>query len=228
MNTLPISCWAAEDIPVNRAENMGYNALTDAELLSIIIGSGTQDCNAIETARIILNRCNNNLSTLSKMELHDFNNIKGVGRQKAARIMACMELSNRRNVTKRDERPDLCSATRIYNHYLGRLRDLDVEEFWVTFLNQNFKQIKDVRISRGGLTETPVDVRIIAREAVLCNATQIVCVHNHPSGSLSPSKADDSLTTAILKMCGCMRLILRDHVIVTDGAYYSYREQGKI
>lgn len=228
MNTLPISCWAAEDIPANRAENMGYNALTDAELLSIIIGSGTQDCNAIETARIILNRCNNNLSTLSKMEMHNFNDIKGIGRQKAARIMACMELSNRRNTTKREEKPNLCSATRIYNHYLGRLRDLDVEEFWVTFLNQNFKQIKDVRISCGGISATAVDVRIIAREAVLCNATQVVAVHNHPSGSLIPSKADDKLTIAIKKMCECMRLFFIDHVIVTDGAYCSYHEQGKI
>lgn len=228
MNTLPISYWAAEDIPANRAENMGYNALTDAELLSIIIGSGTQDCNAIETARIILNRCNNNLSTLSKMEMHNFNDIKGIGRQKAARIMACMELSNRRNTTKRDEKPDLRSATRIYYHYLGRLRDLDVEEFWVTFLNQDCKQIKDVRISCGGISETAVDVRIIAREAVLCNATQVVAVHNHPSGSLNPSKADDTLTIAIKKMCECMRLFFRDHVIVTDGAYYSYHEEGKI
>ena len=228
MNTLPISCWAAEDIPANRAENMGYNALTNAELLSIIIGSGTQDCNAIETARIILNRCNNNLSTLSKMELHDFNSIKGVGRQKAARIMACMELSRRRNNTRGEEKPELSYATRVYNHFVGRMRDLDIEEFWVSFLNQNHKLIKDVKISSGGITETLCDVRIIAREAVLCNATMVVACHNHPSGSINPSKPDDMLTNAIRKMCECMRFHFVDHVIVVDGNYYSYREQGRI
>lgn len=226
--SLPISCWAAEDIPAIKGENLGYEALTNVELLSIIIGSGTQDCNAVESSRIILNQCGNNLAQLAKASPQDLATVRGLGKVKVSRILACMELGKRRESEPQDVKPELSTATRAYNHYRMRLCDLDHEEFWVSYLNTNYRLIKDVRISIGGITETAVDVRVIMREAVLCNATIIVCVHNHPSGRLSPSKYDDQLTTSIKNACQTMRIHFQDHVIVTDGAYYSYHENGKI
>lgn len=224
---LPISCWAKEDIPSNKAENMGFDALTNAELLSILIGSGSQDCNAIETSRIILNMCGNNLHQLSKIQRHELAQVRGLGKQKTSRIMAAMELGRRRITEYSNERPDLGTATRIYNHYYF-LRDNDTEEFWVSILDQHYNLIKDVKIGHGGLTEVSVDVRIIMREACLANGTMIVAVHNHPSGNISPSKCDEELTQHLCKACKLMCYNFVDHVIIGDGVYYSFKEQGKI
>ena len=226
MRTLPISCWAAEDIPSNKADKLGYSYLTNAELLSIIIGSGTQDCNAVELARNILDSCGNNLNSLARLP-KDIYKMRGLGRIKLARIMAALELGNRREKEDYQVRPDLGTATRIYNHY-KHLADGEVEEFWVSLCDQHYNLIKDVRIGVGGLTEVSVDLRIIMREAVINNATTIACVHNHPSGSISPSKCDDTITNDIKRASQIMRLHLIDHVIIGQGCYYSYHEQGLI
>lgn len=229
MANLPINCWAAEDIPTNRAENLGYKALSDVELLSIIIGSGSLYNNSVDLAREILYQCcGNNIKNLSKVRLEEFLKMKGLGRTKAARIMAAMELGARQFDAAREERVDCGTATRIYNHYHHRLADLDHEEFWVTFMNNDYKVIKDVKIGQGGITETSADIRIIMREAVMCNATMIACVHNHPSGRITPSRCDDQLTTDVKRACEVMRIHLVDHVIITDGAYYSYHEEGRL
>ena len=228
MKSLPISCWAAEDIPTNRAESLGYKALSDVELLSIIIGSGSYANTSIDLAREVMYQCNNNVKNLSKLNERDLLRMKGLGKTKLARIMAAMELGTRAFDASKDEKPDLGTAPRIYNHYHHRLADLEHEEFWVTFMNQNYKLIKDYKLSQGGITETSCDIRIMMREAVLCNATIIACVHNHPSGSLSPSKCDEDLTRAIKNACDIMRIHFLDHVIVTDGNYYSFHELGKI
>ena len=228
MRNLPISCWAAEDIPTNRAENLGYKALTDVELLSIIIGSGSVYNNSVDLAREVMFHCDNNVKNLSKLSERDLLKMKGLGKTKLARIMAAMELGARQFDAAKEEKADLSTATRIYKHYHHRLADLDHEEFWVTYMNQNYKVIKDVKIGQGGITETSADIRLIMREAVLCNATIIACVHNHPSGRLSPSRYDDELTQSVKRACEVMRIYFCDHVIVTDGNYYSYHEQGKI
>lgn len=227
MGNLPICCWAAEDIPAIKGKRLGFDALTNAELLSIVIGSGTRDCNAIETSRIILNRCNNNLGALSRMKEHELSDIKGLGRQKLSRIQACMELAARRITDFEDVKPDLGTPTRAYNHF-RHLADNDTEEFWVAYLNQRYKLIKDVRISHGGLTEVLVDYRIIMREAVLCNSTVMVAVHNHPSNDPKPSTQDDSLTRGLKKASDIMHIHLLDHIIIADGHYYSYHEEGKL
>ena len=227
MKSLPISCWAAEDIPTNRAEKIGYEGLTNAELLSIIIGSGSDGLNAIDTARMILNSCDNNLNSLARTKERDLLHLKGMGRIKVARIMAAIELGRRRNGENLIDKPRLSSAARIYNHY-KHLEDNETEEFWISLLNQDFSLIKDIRISYGGLTETLADVRIIMRECVINNATILTCVHNHPSGSIQPSKADDALTLSIEKACMVMRIKLLDHVIIGQGAYFSYHENGNI
>jgi DNA repair protein RadC len=176
----------------------------------------------------ILSDCNNNLNSLGKMTIHDLCEYNGVGPAKAITILAACELGKRRQQERAEERPDLGTATRLYNHMHPVLQDLDVEEFWLLLLNQNYRLIKKVRIAHGGISEVTVDIRILMREAVLANATQIAVCHNHPSGSLKPSRADDELTKSIQQACTVMRIRLMDHVIITDGAYYSYHEEGKI
>ena len=227
MEKLNITQWAKEDRPREKMVDLGTEALSNAELLAILIGSGSTDESAVALMKRVLAGCNNNLNTLGKKTIHDLMAYKGIGEAKAITILAACELGKRRQAETPEERPDLGSATKIYRHMHHLMQDLDVEEFWVLLLNQHYRLIKKVRISHGGITETAVDVRIIIREAVLSNATILAVCHNHPSGSLSPSRADDDLTKTIQKACEIMRIHFMDHVIVTDGQYYSYHELGR-
>ena len=225
---LSIKQWAPEDRPTDRLQRLGTDSLTDAELLAILIGSGTQQYSAVDIAKHVMGKFNNNLNTLGKARFDEFEDIEGVGTQTACKIMAAVELGKRRQAATAELRTDMSTATRIYNYMLPKMQDLNHEEFWVLLMNQNYKLLKAERISIGGITETSADIRIIMREAVLNNATILAAVHNHPSGSLTPSRADDTLTTAIKNACSIMRVYFLDHVIVTDGAYMSYHEQGKL
>ena len=227
MEKLNINQWAKEDRPREKMAYLGTEALSNAELLAILIGSGSTDERAVTLMKRVLADCNNNLNSLGKKTLHELMVYKGIGEAKAITILAACELGKRRQAETPEERPDLSSATKIYRHMHQLMQDLDVEEFWVLLLNQHYRLIKKVRISHGGITETAVDIRIIIREAVLANATILAVCHNHPSGSLSPSRADDELTKTIQKACELMRIYFMDHVIVTDGQYYSYHELGK-
>ncbi len=225
---LNINQWAEEDRPREKLERLGPSALSDAELLAILVGSGSTKEDAVSLMKRILADCNNNLNTLGKMSIHDLCKYNGVGPAKAITIMAACELGKRRQDTQPEERPDLGTATHIYNHMHNKLKDLDVEEFWILLMNQNHRLIKKLCIAHGGISEVSVDIRIIIREAVLANATILAVCHNHPSGSLKPSKADDQLTQSIKRACEVMRIHFLDHVIVTDGEYYSYHESGKL
>lgn len=206
---------------------LGPSALSDAELLAILVGSGSTKEDAVTLMKRILADCNNNLNTLGKKSIHDLCQFNGVGPAKAISILAACELGKRRQQEKPEERPDLGTATRIYNHMHPLMQDLDVEEFWLLLMNQNYRLIKKVRIAHGGISEVTVDIRILIREAVLNNATILAVCHNHPSGSLRPSRADDDLTRSIRQACDLMRIKFMDHVIITDGAYYSYHEEGR-
>ena len=227
-NKLNINQWAEEDRPREKMERLGAQALSDAELLAILVGSGSTKEDAVSLMKRILNDCNNNLNTLGKMSIHDLCRYNGVGPAKAITIMAACELGKRRQMETPEERPDLGTATRIYNHMHPVMQDLDTEEFWILLMNQNFRLIKKLRIAHGGISEVSVDVRIIIREAVLCNATILAVCHNHPSGSLRPSQADNDLTKSIQRACNVMRIKFMDHVIITAGSYYSYKEEGLI
>jgi DNA repair protein RadC len=228
MDKLNINQWAEEDRPREKLMRLGAAALTDAELLAILVGSGSPKEDAVSLMKRILADCNNNLNSLGKLTIRDLCQYNGIGEAKAITILAACELGKRRQMEKAEERPDLGTATFIYNHMHPVLQDSDVEEFWVLLMNQNHRLIKKLCISRGGITEVAVDIRIIMREAVLVNATIIAVCHNHPSGSLRPSKPDDDLTFSLLKASQLMRIKLLDHVIVTDGNYYSYHEEGRI
>ena len=228
MDKLNINQWAEEDRPREKLMRLGPSALTDAELLAILVGSGSTKEDAVTLMRHILADCNNNLNTLGKLTIRDLCKYNGVGEAKAITILAACELGKRRQAGKPEERPDLGTATHIYNHMHPLLQDKDVEEFWLLLLNQNHRLIKKMFIARGGISEVSVDVRIIIREAVLANATILAVCHNHPSGSLRPSQMDNDLTTSLQRACQLMRIRFLDHVIITDGAYYSYHEQGRV
>ena len=227
-NKLNINQWAEEDRPREKLERLGAQALSDAELLAILVGSGSTKEDAVTLMKRILNDCHNNLNTLGKMSIRDLCQYNGVGPAKAITIMAACELGKRRQHEKPEERPDLGTATLIYNHMHPTLQDLDVEEFWLLLLNQNYRLIREVKIAHGGISEVSVDIRVIMREAVLVNATIMAVCHNHPSGSLRPSQADNDLTRSIKQACDVMRIKFLDHVIVTDGNYFSYHESGRI
>ena len=224
---LNIPQWAEEDRPRERMASLGAEALSNAELLAILIGSGSTKESAVDLMKRILADCNNNLNALGKMSISDLCQYNGIGEAKAISILAACELGKRRQAETPEERPDLGTATRIYNHMRPVMQDLDVEEFWAIYMNQHYRLIKKVRISHGGITETSVDIRIIIREAVLANCTILAVCHNHPSGNLSPSRQDDDLTRSIRRACEVMSIHFLDHVIITDGQYYSYHEQGK-
>ena len=227
MEKLTIAQWSESDQPREKLRDKGPQALSDAELLAILIGSGTPGISAVELMQEVLSNCNNSLNTLGKMTIRQLMDHKGIGEAKAITILAACELGKRRQMETPEERPDLGTATRIYNHMHPVMQDLDVEEFWALFLNQHYRLIKKIRISHGGITETAVDIRIIIREAILSNTTILAVCHNHPSGSLKPSRQDDELTKSIKRACELMRIHFLDHVIITDGQYYSYHEQGK-
>ena len=228
MHKLSINQWAEEDRPREKLMRLGASALSDAELLAILVGSGSTKEDALTLMKRILADCNNNLNTLGKMTLRQLCEYNGVGEAKAITILAACELGKRRQMESPEERPDLGTATRIYNHMHPMMQDLDVEEFWLLLMNQNYRLIKKVRISHGGITEVAVDIRIIMREAVLANATIMAVCHNHPSGSLRPRQQDNQLTNNLKSACDVMRIHFLDHVIITDGYYFSYHESGRL
>lgn len=225
---LTIAHWSEDDQPREKLRDNGAQALSDAELLAILVGSGSSQEDAVSLMKRILSDCNNNLNALGKMSIRQLCEYKGIGEAKAITILAACELGKRRQMEKPEERPDLGTATKIYNHMHPLLQDSDVEEFWLLLMNQNFRLIKQVRISHGGITETAVDIRIIMREAVLANATIIAVCHNHPSGNLRPSQHDNDLTVQLQQACKLMRIHFMDHVILTDGNYFSYHETGRL
>ena len=215
MEKLTINNWAEEDRPREKMASLGAEA-----------GSGSTKESAVDLMKRVLADSKNNLNTLGKMSIHELCQYNGIGEAKAITILAACELGKRRQMESPEERPDLGTATRLYNYMHPIMQDLDVEEFWVLLLNQHYRLIKKVRISHGGITETAVDIRIIMKEAVLANTTILAVCHNHPSGNLKPSRQDDELTKSIKRACELMHIHFLDHVIITDGQYYSYHESG--
>lgn len=225
---LNINQWAEDDRPREKFMRNGAKSLSNAELLAILIGSGSTDESAVELMKRILGDCNNNLNTLGKKTIHELTQYKGMGPAKAVTVLAACELGKRRQAEGVEPRPRLDSANAIYLHMHTKMQDLDVEEAWVLLMNQNFRLIKEECISHGGISETAVDIRIIIREAILHNATVIALCHNHPSNNTTPSADDDRLTQRLKKACETMRIHMADHIIVTDGQYYSYCEEGRL
>lgn len=225
---LTITQWNEKDRPREKLMNLGGEALTDAELLAIIIGGGVVGKTAVDITKQILKDCDNNLAILSKRTLEQLMSYHGIGEAKAISIMAVAELGRRRELTKMPERKKLDNSKALYDELWPRMRDLDVEEAYLVLMNQAYKHIDTIRLSHGGITETAVDVRVIMKHAIQQNATIIAIAHNHPSGNTRPSRDDEMLTKRVAEACRTMRIFFADHIIVTDGDYYSFRDNGKI
>lgn len=228
MEKLTINQWAEEDRPREKMMRKGAEALSDAELLGILIGSGSTDESAVALMQRVLAACGNNLNQLAKWEVRDFARFKGMGPAKSITVMAALELGKRRNLQMPAERLCVRSSVDIYKLFHPLLRDLPAEEFWVLLLNQAAKVIDKIRISRGGLDQTTADVRSILREALVRRAVQIALVHNHPSGNIQPSTDDVRLTQAVQRAAATMNIRLIDHLVVTDGNYYSFNDEGRL
>lgn len=228
MNKLNINQWAEEDRPREKMMLKGAEALSDAELLAILIGSGNTEESAVSLMQRILASSGNDLNQLGKWEIRDFSRFKGFGPAKSLTIMAALELGKRRNLQERPERATIRCSKDIYDLFHPLLCDLSQEEFWVLLMNQAARVIDKIRISRGGIDQTTADVRSILREALLKRATQIALIHNHPSGNPRPSNDDQRLTQLVQKGAQTMNIRLTDHVIITDGKYYSFNDEGCI
>ena len=225
---LTITQWAEEDRPREKMMMHGASALSNAELLAILIGSGSAEESAVELTRKILNDYHNNLNELGKASIEELCRYKGIGSAKAISILAASELGKRRKEEAVKERVTILSSKDVYDCFYPLMCDLPTEEFWVLMLNQASKIIDKVKISVGGLSATAVDVRCILREALIKRASAIVLCHNHPSGNIRPSKEDDLLTRHVAQASECMDIRLVDHIILTDGAFYSYSDEGRI
>ena len=225
---LTITQWAEEDRPREKMMMHGASALSNAELLAILIGSGNAEESAVELMRKVLNDYHNNLNELGKASIDDLCRYKGIGSAKAISILAASELGKRRKEEAVKERVTILSSKDVYDCFYPLMCDLPTEEFWVLMLNQASKIIDKVKISAGGLSATAVDVRCILREALIKRASAIVLCHNHPSGNIRPSKEDDLLTRHVAQASECMDIRLVDHIILTDGAFYSYSDEGRI
>ena len=227
-NKLTIKQWAEEDKPCERLLNVGVDALTNNELIAILVGSGTRQFSAVEIAENVMRNSAFNLNQLGKCSMQELMGIPGVGKYTACKILAACELGKRRQMTARMERKSISSAVAIYEYLHPRMMDLQVEEAWALLLNQHYELIKATRISHGGITETAVDIRILMKEAILSNATVLALAHNHPSGSNKPSGEDERLTQRVKKACETMRIYFLDHVIVCDGSFFSFHENGRL
>ena len=215
-----------QDTMVSLVKEYGIGVLSNEHLLAAVLGIDAQNQGYQQVIEILEHT--HSLRKASKKTFEELVSIKGVGEKKATAILAAFEIGKRLMEEKSEEREDLGSSISIYQHMLPYMIDLEHEEFWVLLMNQNFKLIKKVRMSVGGVTDCAVDVRMIIKEVVLNNATILAVCHNHPSCSPSPSKNDDLLTIQISKACEIMRIFFMDHVIIADGAFYSYHDKGKI
>ncbi|MBQ0085509.1 MAG: DNA repair protein RadC [Prevotella sp.] len=223
-----INKWAEEDRPREKLELKGAEALSDAELLAILIGSGTPSMNAVDLTRDILNSCGDNLNTLGKMSIKELMLFNGIGKAKAITILAACELGKRRQVSQAEERRDMSNAERVYDLMHPLMQDLNKEEAWALYLDRKCRLVKKVRISTGGISGTMMDIRVMIKEAIMCNSTVMIAVHNHPSNNMQPSIEDDRVTARIKKACETMDINFLDHVIICDGGYYSYNDSGKL
>ena len=219
-----------DERPRERMIEQGASALSPAELLAILIGSGNTEETAVQLMQRLLSDCGGSLKALSRLSVSDLSKrYKGLGPAKAVSILAACELGRRRAMEVAAEKRYVKSAVDIYNIMYPRVRDLAHEESYALYVRaDNSLEGQPCLISKGGLTSTMVDVRLVVREALIRQTPALAFVHNHPSGNKRPSRDDDQLTERIAEACRLMSLKLIDHVIVTDGDYFSYHEEGKI
>lgn len=221
-----IKNWAMDDRPREKLMLKGHRALSDSELLAIIMGSGSREVSALDLAKQILASVDNNWNNLAKLTVKDLCKFKGIGDAKAVSIITALEIGRRKAAQDLPNRHKITTSQDIFQLMHGLLCDLEIEEFWVLFLNQSNSVIKKKQIGLGGINFTAVDLRVILREAIEEGSTAIALAHNHPSGSLSPSSADKNLTRKIKEGANLLDITLIDHIIVTQKSYFSFADEG--
>lgn len=226
--SLSIRNWSEEDRPRERLLLHGRRSLTDAELLSIIIGSGTKTESAVGLSRRILSSVDNDLTVLSGLSVERLMRFKGIGEAKAVGIAAALELANRKSINKNSLPEKITSSEYVNKIMCPILSDLEHEEFWILYLNNGNRIIKKLLLSKGGITGTLVDIRLVLKRALELGATGLILVHNHPSGTLKPSEADKMLTDKIILAAATIDIKVLDHLIITKNSYYSFADAGLI
>ncbi len=223
---LNIKSWAEEDRPREKLLKKGAQALSDVELLAILLRSGSREETAVGLAQRVLHGADNNLNELGRQPLAALTKFKGLGETKALTIIAALELGRRRQLTDVKDRPQIRSSSDSYNAISTILADLPHEEFWILMLNRANRIISRERVSMGGVTGTVVDARIVFKRALDMLACSIVLCHNHPSGSLRPSQADIDLTKKMKAAGKTLDILVVDHLIISDEGYYSFADEG--
>ena len=225
-NKIGIKSWAEEDRPREKLSAQGRRALTDAELIAILIGSGSRNESAVELSKRILHHYDNDLNKLGKASINELSNFKGIGEAKAISIISALEIGRRRNDAESKAPETIGCSKDAFNIMRRHLVDLNHEEFWIILTGRSQKVLGKELVSKGGISETVVDPKIIFGIALRHQATNVYLVHNHPSGNLKPSQNDIVLTKRLAEAGRILDIKILDHLIITDKAYYSFADEG--
>jgi DNA repair protein RadC len=223
-----IKCWAEADRPREKLLNHGRSVLSDAELVAILIGSGTQSLSAIDVGKNILTAVNNDLNHLAKFSVKELTRFKGIGQAKAISIIAALELGRRRNESVVHQKPKIVTSQSAFDLLKSVMLDLHHEEFWVIMLNRANRVIKMKRVSSGGISGTVADVKIIFKEAIDQMASAVILAHNHPSGNRNPSEQDVRLTKKMKESGLLLDIPVLDHIIFAEDKYYSFADEAML
>jgi DNA repair protein RadC len=223
-----IKQWAEDDRPREKMISKGKSALSDAELVALLISTGTKKESAVDVGKRILQTCGSRLTDLGRLSVKDLTKVKGVGEAKALRIAAALELGRRRKDEEAHERPLVSSSRDAYNYFESLVEDKVHEEFWILLLNRNNRVIGRTKISEGGVHGTVVDPKIIFRHALEALASSVVLCHNHPSGNIRPSEQDIRLTQKIKEAGKFLEVNVLDHIIVGEKSYFSFSDEGML
>ena len=225
-SSFSIKNWSQDDQPREKLRDKGKDALSDAELVAILIGSGSKNESAVDLCKRILSSVDNNLNALGKLSIKQLMEFKGIGEAKAITIAAAMELGRRRRGEEALEQNKITSSISVFELMQPILGELPHEEFWIIYLNNSNKVIQKNQLSKGGITGTLVDVRLVLKNALQVGATGLILVHNHPSGTLKPSEADKQLTQKLKTAAESLDIKVLDHLIVTEKAYFSFADEN--
>jgi len=225
-NSMSIKSWSQDDQPREKLRDKGRNSLSNAELVAILIGSGSKNESAVDLSKRILSSVDNNLISLGKLSLKQLMKFKGIGEAKAITIAAALEMGRRRGVEDEIVLDKIESSKSVFRVMQPLIGDLAHEEFWIIYLNNSNKVLRKQQLSRGGMTGTLVDIRIVMKQALEEGATSIILAHNHPSGTLLPSHADKSITQKLKAAGELLDVKVLDHLIVTEHAYFSFADEG--
>lgn len=227
-NALSIKSWAKDDRPREKLLMHGADSLSNAELLAILIGSGVPGISAVELMRQVLSEHGDSLRVLGKTSVEKLQEFKGVGEAKAIKILAACKLASRRMSEEVQERSRMLSSEDMFRYFYPRMHDLTVEECHMLMLDNSLSVISSVMLSHGGITGASVDIRELLRHALLAQSTSVALCHNHPSGNVSPSMDDCRLTEKVARACSAVGVRLLDHIIIGNGIYYSFSDNGKL